>query len=81
MPANVLNLPLKCRAVRIEAMTASHSLSVLRNAYFGFGMVSSTPFCVVASHESQSAFSSSATGPSASPTPVEMPPWITSTLF
>src|SRR5262245_59955457 len=44
-------------------------------------MVSSTPFYVVASQSSQMVFSSSATGPSARPTPVEMAPEITSTLL
>src|SRR5438094_238318 len=80
MPATVLNRPFQCRAVRIEAITASHSLSVERNEYFGLGIDSSTPFCVVASHESQIVFISSAAGPSASPTPVEIAPLTASTL-
>src|SRR6267143_2184435 len=80
MPATVLNFPFQCRAVRIEAITASHSLSVERNEYFGLGIDSSTPFCVVASHASQIVFISSAAGPSASPTPVEMAPLTASTL-
>src|SRR5207249_9435600 len=80
MPATVLNLPFQCRAVRIEAITASHSLSVERNEYFGFGIDSSTPFCVVASHASQIVFISSAAGPRARPTPVEMAPLTASTL-
>src|SRR6266850_1677127 len=63
MPATVLNFPFQSRAVRIEAMTASHSLSVERNEYFGLGIDSSTPFCVVASHASQIVFISSAAGP------------------
>src|SRR5881296_2750511 len=80
MPATVLNRPFQCRAVRIEAITASHSLSVERNEYFGLSIDSSTPFCVVASHESQIVFISSAAGPSASPTPVEIAPLTASTL-
>src|SRR5213592_18059 len=80
MPATVLNRPFQCRAVRIEAITASHSLSVERNEYVGLGIDSSTPFCVVASHESQIVFISSAAGPSASPTPVEIAPLTASTL-
>ena len=43
-------------------------------------MVSSTPFCVVPSHESHGVARSSATGASARVTPVEMPPSTTSTL-
>ena len=80
MPATVRILPLKFRAVRIEAITASHSLSHERNAYLGFGIVSSTPFCVVASQESQIILRSSATGPMASPTAVDAVPVITSTF-
>ena len=53
MPATVRNFPFQLRAVRIEAITASHSLSVERNEYFGLGIVSSTPFWVVASQASQ----------------------------
>ena len=62
-------------------MTASHSLSVLRKEYLGFGIVSSMPFWVVASQDIQIIFISSATGPRASPTALEMPPLIMSTLF
>src|SRR2546427_741564 len=80
MPATVLNRPFQCRAVRIEAITASHSVSAERNEYFGLGIDSSTPFCVVAPHESQIVFISSAAGPSASPTPVEIAPLTASTL-
>src|SRR6267142_1401280 len=80
MPATVLNFPFQWRAVSIEAITASHSLSVDRNEYFGLGIVSSTPFWVVASQASQIVFISSATGPSARPTPVEMAPVTASTL-
>src|SRR5436305_13293005 len=80
MPATVLNLPFQRRAVRRDAITASHSLSVERKEYFGFGIDSSTPFCVVASHASQIVFISSAAGPRARPTPVEMAPLTASTL-
>src|SRR5438445_3294333 len=80
MPATVLNLPFQCRAVRREAITASHALSVERNEYFGRGIDSSTPFCVVASQASQIVFISSAAGPRARPTPVEMAPLTASTL-
>src|SRR5205809_7501918 len=80
MTATVLDLSFQCRAVRIDAITASHSLSVERKEYFGFGIDSSTPFCVVASQASQIVFISSAAGPGARPTPVEMAPLNASTL-
>ena len=63
-----------------EAITASHSLSVLRKRYFGLGSVSSTPSWVVPSQKIVSARVSSATGPSARPTPVETMPCTQSTL-
>src|SRR5215472_9087660 len=79
MPATVLT-PLKYFGVRMPATIASTSLSTLRNAQLVLGMVSSTPFCVVPSHESHGVPISSATGPTASVTPVEMPPSTTSTF-
>ena len=79
MPATVL-MPLKYLGVSWPATIASTSLSTLRKAHLGLGMVSSTPFCVVPSHESHGVARSSATGASASVTPVEMPPSTTSTL-
>ena len=79
MPATVL-IPLKYLGVSMPATMASTSLSTLLKAQRGFGIVSSTPFCVVPSHESQGVPRSSATGPSASVTPVEMPPSTASTL-
>ena len=79
MPATVL-MPLKYFGVRMPATIASTSLSTLLKAHFGLGMVSSTPFCVVPSHESHGVPRSSATGPSASVTPVEIPPSTASTL-
>ena len=59
---------------------ASTSLSTLLNAHLGLGMVSSTPFWVVPSQDSHGVPISSATGPSARVTPVEMPPTTTSTF-
>ena len=59
---------------------ASTSLSTLLKAHLGLGMVSSTPFWVVPSQDSHGVPISSATGPSASVTPVEMPPTTTSTF-
>ena len=79
MPATVL-IPLKYLAVSMPATIASTSLSTLLKAHVGWGIVSSTPFCVVPSHESQGVARSSATGPSASVTPVEMPPSTACTL-
>src|SRR5215831_16225699 len=73
-------MPLKYLGVRIPATIASTSLSTLLNAHLGLGIVSSTPFCVVPSHESHGVPRSSATGPRASVTPVEIPPSTTSTL-
>ena len=80
MPATVLMPFPKYFGVSIPATIASTSLSTLLNAHFGFGIVSSTPFCVVPSHESHGVPRSSATGASASVTPVEMPPMTASTL-
>ncbi len=79
MPAMVL-MPLKYFGVRMPAAMASTSLSTLLKAHLGLGMVSSTPFCVVPSQASHGVSMSSATGPSARVTPVEMPPTTTSTL-
>src|SRR5881398_205293 len=79
MPATVLT-PLKYFAVSMPATIASTSLSTLLKAHLGLGIVSSTPFWVVPSQESQGVPRSSATGPSASVTPVEMPPSTASTL-
>ena len=79
MPAIVL-IPLKYFGVSWPATMASTSLSTLLKAHLGLGMVSSTPFCVVPSQESHGTSISSATGPRASVTPVEMPPMTTSTL-
>ena len=50
MPATRLNLPLKCLIASSDPITASHSLSVERNTYFGFGIISLTPSWVVPSH-------------------------------
>src|SRR5437667_157386 len=64
MPATVL-MPLKYFGVRIPATIASTSLSTLLKAHLGLGIVSSTPFWVVPSHESHGVARSSATGPRA----------------
>ena len=63
-----------------EDITASHSLSVLRNRNLGLGSFSTTPSCVVPSQKMVSARASSTTGPRASATPVEMMPCTQSTL-
>ena len=55
-------MPLKYFGVRMPATMASTSLSTLLKAHFGLGMVSSTPFWVVPSHESHGVSISSATG-------------------
>ena len=62
MPATVL-MPLKYLGVRMPATMASTSLSTLLKAHLGLGMVSSTPFWVVPSHDSHGTSISSATGP------------------
>ena len=80
MPAMRLNWPFQCLMASSEDITASHSLSVLRNRYFGLGSFSSTPSCVVPSQKMVSARASSTTGPSASATPVEMMPCTQSTF-
>ena len=79
MPAIVLT-PLKYLAVRMPPTMASTSLSVLRNVHFGFGSVSSTPFCVVPSQASHGVSISSAAAPTASETPVEITPTTRSTF-
>ena len=80
MPATRLNLPLKCLTASSEPITASHSLSVERNTYFGFGIISLTPSWVVPSHMISSACSSSATGATPRLTPVEIRPCTVSTF-
>jgi hypothetical protein len=80
IPATRLNLPLKYLIASSDPITASHSLSVERNTYFGFGIVSLTPSCVVPSHITVSACSSSATGATPRLTPVEIKPWTASTF-
>src|SRR5712675_188580 len=80
MPATRLNLPLECLIASSDPITASHSLSVERKTYFGFGIISLTPSCVVPSHITRSACSSSATGATPRLTPVEINPCTASTF-
>src|ERR1700720_3605598 len=80
MPATRLNLPLKYLIASSDPITASHSLSVERNTYFGLAIVSLTPSWVVPSHITSSACSSSATGATPRLTPVEINPCAASTF-
>src|SRR5918998_3259653 len=79
MPATVATPPRKCLIAISEPITASHSLSVLRNTQRGRGMVSFTPSWVVPSQNTVRMRLSSSTGPRARETPEETMPWMTST--
>src|SRR4028118_767279 len=70
MPATVTNWPRKCLIAVSDPITASDSLSVLRNTQQLRGMVSFTPSWVVPSQNTVRMRLSSSTDPRASETPV-----------